>query len=156
METENMHKNNQEIAFVRDLIRIASSFGHDKDLFRKKVFEIINIDSLRKRKIIQIEETLLDENSRAVLKHNKLSDREFALCCLKQQGFSADEIKVIFGVKNIRSIYVKFSRLKKKMKVVSLETGSLDGAASLEAVLVMFIMSIIAWVVLKLLNFPGF
>ena len=143
MENENIYRKNQESTFVRDLIQIASSFGHDKELFHKKVFEIINIDSLRERGIIQIEEALLDESSRAVLQNNRLSDREFALCCLKQQGFSADEIKVMFGLKNIRSIYVKFSRLKKKMKDLLLKTGSLDGAALPEAILVMLILCII-------------
>lgn len=143
MESTTINADEARLAFIREIAQIAFNYGHDNALFRKKVFEVLSVDSLVEKDVVKMEESILEEDMREALKERKLSDKEFELCCLLEHGFSKEELTVILGLNNTNSIEVKKSRIKKKVK----------GEATPEAVLVMLIMSIIAWVVLNLLSF---
>lgn len=138
--------NDRHKGFIKELIRIAFVFGHDKNLFHKKVFEAFNVNSLKEKGIVQIEEDLLEEDLRNALNEHKLSEKEFELCCLLAQGFSPDEITVMLGLKNSRSVYVKQSRINKKLKA----------EASQEIMFVMLVLSIITYMLLLSFNASGF
>lgn len=152
MENETVKpREEDQLGFVKELARIVYAFGHDEGVFRKKVFEIMHIDSLKEKEIVRIGKNALNDDLRSALEDKKLSKKEVELCCLIEQGFSADEIAAILGLKNSRSVHVKQSRIKKKLK-----GGTLPGSAQPEAVLVMLIASLIAYIVLSLLKYPGF
>jgi len=134
MEKEITKPNDERLGFIKELARIAYTFGHDDGVFRKKVFEFINIDSLKEKNVLSLDENSTNEEIRIAINNNKLSKKEVELCGLLQQGFTADEITVILGLKNVRSVHVKQSRIKKKLK----------GEASPEIVLAMLIQCLLA------------
>ena len=146
MEKEITKPNDERLGFIKELAQIAYAFGHDDGVFRKKVFEFINIDSLKEKEVFCLNENSMNEEIWIAINDNKLSKKEVELCGLLQQGFTADEITVILGLKNIRSVHVKQSRIKKKLR----------GEASPEIVLVMLILCILAWIALKLMNYSGY
>lgn len=140
MENEITQSDDGRLGFVKELARIAYAFRHDDEVFSKKVLEFINIDSLKEKGLVSIDEYCLNEEIRIALDENKLSEGEFDLCCLLQKGFSAEEIAAILGLKSKRSVHVKQSRLKKKLK----------GTALPEAILVMLIQCMIFYIIGRL------
>lgn len=138
--------NEQEKGFIRELIRIAFTFGHDKDLFHKKVFEAFNVDTMRERNVVRIEEGVLSEELRAALNEEKLSEKEFVLCCLLAQGFSPEEITVMMGLKNSRTVSVKKSRINRK----------LQGSIIMEALFFALLWMILIYCLFSLFNVPSF
>lgn len=139
-------QSDRQKGFIKELIQIAFTFGHDKDLFHKKVFEAFRVNSLREKEVILIEDSVLSEELRVAINDHKLSDREYVLCCLLAQGFSPDEIAVMLGLKNSHTVRVKQWRINRKLKA----------SASPEVVWAMLCFSIIAYLLLSLFHFPGF
>lgn len=130
----------EQLELIREIIAVFFSFGHDTSLFQRKFVEIVGIDSLKEKNIIPIGEQGLGESERLELQEKGLTDREIEFYCLANMKFSAEEIAVIMGLKNIRSVYVKQSRINKKLR----------GAITPELALVMLGLSIIAYLFLSL------
>ncbi len=141
-----MKESEEPIGFVKELIRIVYAFGGNKDLFHKKVIEVLDVNSLKEKGIVQIEDGVLSERLRRALNEKKLSEKEYVLCCLWEQGFSPKEITLMLGLKNNRSVYVKQSRIKKKLR----------GEAAPQAVFVLLMISVTAYILLTLFNISGF
>ncbi len=112
------------LMFIRKLIDLAYSYGHDKELFYRKFVETIDLPTLKKHEIVEIGEHALDRDEKAVLRNPRFSTKEVELRCLEKQGFNQREMSIILGMKNPGSIRVKLHRLHKKLN------REIDGVAN--------------------------
>lgn len=135
-----MQKRDHNIELLRQITGICSRFGHNKDLFFRKISEIIRINSLKEKEIIHIRESEFDRDIQEAIKNNKLSKSDMDLLFLMQQGFLYEEISVILGYKNVNSVYAKHSRLKNKLK----------GCVTGDALAGVFIVTLIIYLALVL------
>ncbi len=109
-------KNDQErialgrLALIRKLISLAHVYEHDKELFYKKFVETVDTSTLRKHEVIEM--VGQDQNN---LPTSSIEPKDVELFCLKEQGFTTEELCVIFGLKNPNSLYVKLHKLRKKL-----------------------------------------
>jgi rhodanese-related sulfurtransferase len=94
---------------------MAYLYGNDPEKFYLKFLEEFNIISLRRRGIID-PDVLLKSSAYIFLYDNmKRSDAE--LWALRKAGFSNRGLVIIYGFKNLNSIYVKFNRLSKRVRL---------------------------------------
>lgn len=143
--SRSMTTSHQRFLFIRKLISLAFIYGHDTDLFHKKFVEMVNIKTLKRRQIIHPMNFIPNDEFIESLKDKGLTEWEIEICCLTELGFTAQELCVIYGLKNINSIYVKRHRIKKKLK----------GEASPEAALVILVLSLITYMLLLSFNSSG-
>lgn len=117
------------IALLKRLIRLASIYDNNRDVFFQKFLDVVHIDSLRKCRFTELEpttnsstladvdttpESIIEEDT--VLVRTKLNAKEREMYTLIRQGFSAEELRVIYGMKSVNAIYVRQHRIKKKLK----------------------------------------
>lgn len=140
--SRSMTTSHQRFLFIRKLISLAFIYEHNTDLFHKKFVEMVNIKTLKRRQIINPMNIISNDEFIASLKDKGLTEWELEICYLTELGFTAQELCVIYGLKNINSIYVKRHRIKKKLKA----------EASHEMILLMLIITIITFMVLIFLN----
>ena len=134
MKEEVQDISNKRLELIRRLIDLAYTYS-DKELFYQKFIETVHITSLKDSEVVNIGDHALQLPC-----ENELSDDEVEMYCLMQQGFTPQEIAVIYKEKSVNAVYIKRHRLKKKLK----------GAASPEVVLVMLIQCVIAYAVGRL------
>lgn len=140
-----MKKKDHHIELLKQITEICSKFGHNKDLFFRKISEIIRINALKEKQIIQIEESDFDGDIREAIKNKRLSKSDLDMLFLMKQGFLYEEISVILGYKNVNSVYAKRSRLKNKLK----------GSGTIEVFVVMLITTLLIYLAFVLLTVEG-
>ncbi len=101
------------LLLVRDLIDTAYTYNTDPAKFYQKFLEQVNISSLRKRGITDPEVLLRTAGYIIMCKDMRGADAE--LWALRKAGFTNRELKVVYNLKNLNSIYVKNNRLKKRL-----------------------------------------
>ncbi len=130
-------KNDQErialgrLALIRKLISLAHVYEHDKELFYKKFVETVDTSTLRKHEVFEM--VFPNQNN---LPTSSIEQKDVELFCLKEQGFTTEELCVILGLKNPNSLYVKLHKLRKKMK------QPLDGSIMPEVLILLIILMI--------------
>jgi len=140
MKEETANISDRRLALIRQLIELAYTYC-DKELFYKKFMEAVSINSLKDSRIV-----VVDDHDLGPTAGKRLTENEAVMYSLMRQGFTPREITVICREKSINTVYLKQHRLKKK----------LGGRVLPEIVSVMLVISVIFWIILKLLNFPGF
>lgn len=133
-------------ALVKKLIRLAFVYGYDPEIFFRRFMEAVHIDSLREFLLIDSgnreEMDGLPESQSGEIPADKLTREERELLNLIEQGFSAQELAVIYGVDNPNAVYVKRYRINKKMK----------GACEVEILLVVLGWLCLVLAVLSIVN----
>ncbi len=81
----------------------------------------------------------------------KLSKKDVEFCSLIRQGFSAEEITILLGLKSKRSVHVKQSRIKNKLGP---RRGYLEAETTPEFVFAMLIMLIISFFMIIVFDIP--
>ncbi len=113
-----LQKIEQLVSLMREFIDLAYIYGDCPERFYGKFVEKVSVDSLRKRGIIKPETLLRKPKYHRMC--NELRYKDAELWTLLMIGFTPREIMVVYGIKNINSVYVKIHRLRgrlnKKMK----------------------------------------
>ena len=99
----------RRLNLVRRLIDHSYQHAHQPLTFLHKFNEEVGAQRLLEAKIVPMPR-------RAATRSAKES--EVFLCRLIDAGFSRREVCVIFGLKNIGSLYVKYHRIKKKLRAL--------------------------------------
>lgn len=98
---------------IRDLIDLAFVHDENKEKFYDKFLEEIGMPSLRKRGIIDPDTLLRTPRFNRMCGELRCEDAE--LWILLMAGFSSRELKVIYGMTNINSVYIKRHRLRGRL-----------------------------------------
>lgn len=125
------------VNIIRSLISLTCKYSSNKELFFKKIMDIIHVDELKRLHIIDT-----DTMDCGDINIDKLNPEERVVYSLMDYGFTAQEINVICRHKSINSTYVKQYRIRKKLK----------GAASPEAVLVLLITCVFIYLLITISN----
>lgn len=97
------------MSLIRSLIDLAFVYDQDEKRFYSKFSEMINVASLRKHGIIDPDALLHTP------RFNGLRCEDAELWTLLMAGFSSRELKVIYGMTNINSVYIKRHRLRNRL-----------------------------------------
>lgn len=98
------------LVLIKDWLDWLYVYSNDAVAFQEHCKSIANIKQLAKYNII----SWLPPNYNMRMKWHKLSVAERRFICLMNAGFSNRELCAIFQVGKIRSIYVKYYRIKAK------------------------------------------
>jgi hypothetical protein len=98
---------------IHDIIDLAYVYDEDHTKFYSKFLETVSVNSLSRRGIINPDAMLRTSKFNQELKTMKQGDAE--LLALLMAGFSSREIKIIYGLKNMNSVYIKCHRLRSRM-----------------------------------------
>jgi hypothetical protein len=98
---------------LHEIIDLAFTYEGDHVKFYLKFLETVNAKSLTKRGIIDPEALLGTSLDKSELSGMKRSDAEFL--SLLSAGFSYRELTVIYGLKNLNSVYIKSHRLRGRL-----------------------------------------
>lgn len=134
MKEEVQDISDKRLVLIRRLINLAYIYS-DKELFHQKFMDAISINSLKDSEVVG-----MGDNALQICHTEKLSDEEMEIYCLMRQGFTPQEMAVIYREKSLNAVYIKRHRLKKKLK----------GAASPEAVFVLLIQCLIFYIIGRL------
>ena len=105
---------------LRRLLRLAYVYGPNPALFLKKFQEEVSIGHLECCDVIcnyteQRQLEAVRTNSQAV------KNQDVLLCILINKGFTPQELRVMYGMTNYNSIYVRYSRIRKFCKKAKVE-----------------------------------
>lgn len=100
---------------LHELVDAAYVYGEDPAKFYVKFLEMISVESLRSRGIIDPDTMLRTPQYNRMCKGLDAKDAE--LWTLIMAGFDSRALKVIYGMSNINSVYVKRNRLKKRLSL---------------------------------------
>jgi hypothetical protein len=98
---------------VRDIADAAFVYGSDRKAFYDRVVELTGVESLRLRGIIDPDALLGRSKHNALCRSLDRGDAE--LFSLIIAGFDSRALKVIYRLGSINSVYVKRTRLKKRL-----------------------------------------
>jgi hypothetical protein len=101
------------MSLLCDIIDNALVYDEKPAKFYVTFLEMISVESLRKRGIIDPDALLRTPRYNRHCKDLRREDAE--LWALLMAGFKPRELKVIYGLTNINSVYVKVNRLKKRL-----------------------------------------
>ncbi len=107
----------QRMKLLRRLLSHAYVYNYDPELFLRKFQEEVHISRLDSGDVIctHAEQKRLKRLHR--LKHDQpIKNQDLLLCILLDKGFTPQELSVVFGMKNINSIYVRYSRIRKMVE----------------------------------------
>ncbi len=125
MKEETQDISDKRLALIRRLIDLAYTYS-DKELFHQKFMEAININSLKDSEVVEMGDNVLQISCT-----EKLSDDEMEMYCLMEQGFTAQEIAVIYKEKSLNAVYIKRHRLKETQRS-RLAGGCTDNADNVD------------------------
>lgn len=110
----------KRLAIIRQLTDLSFKYGDgnkSKDIFCRKVKELMNVDILTHDMLADLLE-IANLNYYGIIDflefHYRLSKEELELCSFVCAGFTPQEMSVLYNV-NVNNIYVRCSRLGKKM-----------------------------------------
>lgn len=97
------------LIYIRKMIDTLYTYNHNAEKLRKHIVELMTVDVLMAYHVI----TPSDRT-----KYDKMNCRKAdkLLCKLSDMGFTPRELCVIFSLNNINSVYVKISRMNKRLK----------------------------------------
>ncbi len=98
---------------MRNIIDTALIYDGEPAKFYGKFLEMISVESLSARGIIDPDALLRTPKYNRQCKELRRKDAE--LWTLIMAGFKARELKVIYGLTNIHSVYVKRNRMRKRL-----------------------------------------
>lgn len=128
-------------SLIVGLVGLAFTYEHDLEMFHKKFVQMVNVENLKRYKVIEVGEQVLQDGSYDLkVDPSLLNSKELEMYCLTKRGFTSREMAVVYGMKNINSIYVKKHRLKKKLE--------LSGSCHVEILIFGVILGIIALLVI--------
>jgi len=99
----------RRLELVRRLIDHSYQYAHQPLTFVHKFNEEVCVQRLLEAKIVPMPRHAATRSAK---------ESEVFLCRLIDAGFSRREVCVIFGLKNIGSLYVKYHRIKKKLRAL--------------------------------------
>lgn len=98
---------------LHEIIDLAFVYEENHTLFFRKFTELVNVKSLTKRGLIDPDALL--RTPRYNRDFNSLKRCDAELLALLAAGFSNRELKVIFGLKNLNSVYIKNHRVRSRL-----------------------------------------
>ncbi len=101
------------VLLLRKLIDLACTYENDPEKFQRKFLEAISISALRESGIIDPSALLQIPPHKKAYSKMKRADAE--LWALRMAGLSMRELKIIYGLKNMNSMYVKLHRMKSRL-----------------------------------------
>jgi len=101
------------LELMRKIIEMSYVYEPRKDVFHRKVCDLVRISELKRHLIVDFESYCKRHA------HLPLSKSDLEFCCLLEAGFSHKELSIIYSHTNEHSIYVKKARIMKKLKAVS-------------------------------------
>lgn len=111
---------NKRLGIIRQLTDLSFKYGEghkSRDIFCRKVKELMSVDTLTQDVLADLLE-IADLNYGGIIsflkERYKLSTEELELCSFICSGFTPQEMSVLYNV-NVNNIYVRCSRLGKKM-----------------------------------------
>lgn len=99
----------RRLGLLRRLIELSFQHAHQPLTFLNKFNEEVCVRRLLEAKIIPMPRSAATRS---------VKESEVFLCRLIDAGFSRREVCVIFGLKNISSLYVKHHRIEKKLQLL--------------------------------------
>lgn len=99
------------LVFIRNMIDLFHTYGHDPELFLRHFKGNICIENVKKKAIVDFEREF-----RFLIQNTSLTDVEIELYCLHSCGFTCRELRTIYGHTNKESIYVLMNRARTKLK----------------------------------------
>lgn len=98
---------------LRNMIDNAFIYDENPAKFHSKFLEMVSVESLRAHGIIDPDALLRTPKYNRTCKELRCEDAE--LWTFLMAGFSSRELKIIYGLTNLNSVYVKRNRLKKRL-----------------------------------------
>lgn len=108
----NKHLADERLKYIRQIIELCYIHSSNPSKFRNKVVDMVSIEGLNASKIIDYASLIksCSDKERECLSHADLQ-----LYCLLKEGFTPKELTMVYNHANPTSIYVKKSRLLKKI-----------------------------------------
>lgn len=100
------NRSSEQLRFIRILLDLCYTYQNSPLVFLDKFKDKVNIRELKSYDLIEI-----PDNRFAGLKED-----EKLLCLLWENGFTQRELCVIFNLKKINNLYIKYNRIRKKME----------------------------------------
>lgn len=100
------HQLADQLRFIRKLLDLCYVYSESPLVFLDKFKDCVNFRQLKSY-------DMLDVSDKRLL---GLKEDERLLCALFDKGFTPRELCVIFGLKKINNLYVKYHRLRKKIE----------------------------------------
>ena len=98
------------LALLRRIIELGYTHEPCKDLFYKKVCDLVSIEELKRHPVVDF------EAYREFHSQVPLSKDDLEFYCLLEAGFLPRELSIIYGHANPVSVYVKKHRIMSKLK----------------------------------------
>jgi hypothetical protein len=102
------------MTLLRRLLSHAYIYNYNPEMFLRKFQEEVHISQLHYSDVIctNTEKRWIKRLNR--LKYDQpIKNQDILLYILLDNGFTPQELSVVFGMKNINSIYVRYSRIRK-------------------------------------------
>lgn len=99
-------RNADQLRFIRSLLDLCYAYRESPSVFLDKFKDSVNIRRLQSFDLLD----LPDEGPAG------LKEEERLLCLLIERGFTFRELCVIFNLKKINNVYVKYHRIRKKLE----------------------------------------
>jgi len=109
------------LKLLRQIIELGYTLEPRKDLFYRKVCDLVGIAELKRHPVVDF------EAYRKFHGQLPLSKSDLDFYCLLEAGFSRRELAVVYGHANSISIYVKKHRIMSKLNAASGEGSNTTG-----------------------------
>jgi hypothetical protein len=99
------------LVFIRDIVELRHLYANNEARLIRYLTEVMRIENLRAIDIIDF------DHYATILETNKISlgATEMELSCFVYNGFTAHELRLLYGHGNPESIYVRMNRIRAKI-----------------------------------------
>ncbi len=105
------------LRLIQEIIELVHVYGYNEAKLKRALSELIRIESIRERKIVDFEYYNILLKTRNIV----LSKTETELSCLIYNGFETAVLRMLYGHTNSESIYIRMHRIKQKLPAYELD-----------------------------------
>jgi len=95
---------------------IAPLYENAREVFYEKFLEVVNIKELTDHHLVHLEALALTSEDKWEIQSRGLTREEIILYCLMKLGMTPQELSIVYGIRNVNTIYVRCHRIRKKLK----------------------------------------
>lgn len=110
------HRASKRILLFRNLLDLGYVYGGSPQIFLEKFMDKVNVRQLKACELVDLSDR----------RYAHLKEDEIVLCVLLDNGFTPGELCTIFNLKNVGSLYVKYHRVKVKLRRAERDAGAVE------------------------------
>lgn len=110
------------LCYIRNLISLYHTYGHNKDQLERYVREMVQIRTIRQAHILDFEFHDMQLRDNDIV----LSESESELSCLVYNDFGPSELRTLYDHSNLDSIYIRMNRAHQKLATLLAKEVSMD------------------------------